>query len=505
MLSVTEIKRFIDEDISSEKKRLAAVGQRYAEGEHDILKCRLFYYNADGELVEDTTRTNIKIPHPFFMELSEQLAPYMLSFKENPIRVKEVAKDLQEHLDRYFDDAFWAEINELITGAYTKGFEYLYAYKKGNVKAKKSGENKLIFKCADSMGVIEVREQDTDDHCKYIIYWYIDRIEKGRKEIKRIQVWSEQDTTYYVQDGKTGKISKDEFVDINPRPHVVYTDDNGKRMGYPLGYIPFWRLDNNKKQFSGLKPIKPLIDDYDLHACSLSNNLADFDTPLHVVKGFEGHGEEGLRELQQNLKTKKIVGVDAEGGIDIQTVDIPYEARKAKLDIDEKAIYKFGMGLNTYGLKDTAATTNMAIKTAYAGLKMKGDRLETRLRALLQESIVPVVLEDINEEYGTDYRASDVFYDFKRETMTNETENIQNAEVEARTQQTRINTILNIAEKMPDEQVLRAICDEMDWDYDELESEIKKLKEEQDIASAQNTLENVVPDDEEQVTEPMGV
>ena len=229
MLSVTEIKRFIDEDISSEKKRLAAVGQRYAEGEHDILKCRLFYYNADGELVEDTTRTNIKIPHPFFMELSEQLAPYMLSFKENPIRAKEVVKDLQEHLDRYFDDAFWAEINELITGAYNKGFEYLYSYKKGNVKAKKSGENKLIFKCADSMGVIEVREQDTDDHCKYIIYWYIDRIEKGRKEIKRIQVWSEQDTTYYVQDGKTGKIEKDKFVEINPRPHVVYTDENGKR------------------------------------------------------------------------------------------------------------------------------------------------------------------------------------------------------------------------------------------------------------------------------------
>ncbi|MBE6596866.1 MAG: phage portal protein [Ruminococcaceae bacterium] len=505
MLSVTEIKRFIDEDISSEKKRLAAVGQRYAEGDHDILKCRLFYYNADGELVEDTTRTNIKIPHPFFMELSEQLAPYMLSFKENPIRAKKTAEGLQDHLDRYFDDAFWAEINELITGAYTKGFEYLYSYKKGNVKAKKSGENKLIFKCADSMGVIEVREQDTDDHCKYIIYWYIDRIEKGRKEIKRIQVWSEQDTTYYVQDGKTGKINLDKFVEINPRPHVVYTDDNGKKMGYPLGYIPFWRLDNNKKQFSGLKPIKGLIDDYDLHACSLSNNLADFDTPLHVVKGFDGHGEEGLKELQQNLKTKKIVGVDAEGGIDIKTVDIPYEARKAKLDIDEKAIYKFGMGLNTYGLKDTNATTNMAIKTAYAGLKIKADRIETRLRALLHESIVPVVLEDINEEYGTDYRASDVSYNFERETMTNETENIQNAKTEAEAKQIRITTILNIAEKMPDEQILRAICDEMDWDYDELEGEIKKLKEEQEIASVQKTLDNVVPNEEEpaaQVTDP---
>lgn len=35
---------------------------------------------------------------------------------------------------------------------------------------------------------------------------------------------------------------------------------------------------------------------------SLSNNLIDFDTPIHVVKGFQG---DNLEELQTNLKTKK--------------------------------------------------------------------------------------------------------------------------------------------------------------------------------------------------------
>lgn len=36
-----------------------------------------------------------------------------------------------------------------------------------------------------------------------------------------------------------------------------------------------------------------------------------------------------------------------------------YQARQAKLELDEKNIYRFGMGLNTVGLKDTSATTNM--------------------------------------------------------------------------------------------------------------------------------------------------
>lgn len=485
MLSVSEIKRFIDDDISSEKKRLAAVGQRYREGKHDILNYKLYYFNKDGEVVEDKMRANIKIPHPFFFELSEQIAPYMLSFKDNPIRAKEKVEGLQEHLDLYFDDAFWAEIGDVITGVHDKGFEYLYGFK--------GAENRMTFQCADSMGVVEVREQDTDDGCKYFIYWYIDRIEKGKKEIRRIQVWSETDTTYFVQSGASGKIELDKSVAVNPRPHVVFTDEKtGKKMGYPLGYIPFWRMDNNKKQTSWLAPIKRLIDDYDLHACSLSNNLKDFDTPLYAVKGFEG---DNLDELQLNVKTKKIIGVGEDGGIDVQTVDIPYEARKAKLEIDEKAIYKFGMGLNTQGLKDIAATTNIAIKTAYASLKMKADRMEKRLRKLLND-VIKVVLAEINDENGTDYQITDIEYDFQRETMVNETENIQNAKTEAETRQLEVNTILNIAANIGDEKALEAICDVMEWDYDEIQSQVDKLNAEQDNANAQTVLKGVVTDEQ---------
>ena len=480
-LSIAEIKRFISDDITSEKKRLAAVGQRYYEAEHDILKCRLFYYNADGNLVEDTTRSNIKICHPFFTELTDQLASYMMSFKENPIQAKENVEGLQDYLDEYFNEEFWAEISELITGAYSKGFEYLYAYK--------NAANKLSFQCADSMGVVEIREKDTDDGCKYIIYWYVDRIDKGRKVVRRIQVWSEKDTTYYVQAGTNGKIVLDDSVGVNPRPHVVYTDEKTrKKMGYGLGFIPFWRLDNCKKQFSGLKPVKSLIDDYDRMQCGLSNNLADFDTPLHVVAGFQG---DNLDELQQNLKTKKIVGVDSEGSVHTETVEIPYQARKVKADEDEKNIYRAGFGLNMLGLKDTAATTNMAIKAAYSLLDMKADKMQKRLSALLN-SVVKCVLEEINKEYKKDFQRSDVKFVFTRETMTNETENIQNEKIKAETQQIQVNTILNVAANVGDDQTLKAICEVMDWDYKELQGEVEKLKEEQNTADARAMLEGVV-------------
>ena len=488
MLTVAEIKSFIDADATSEKKQFAKVGQRYYESDHDILRHRLFYFNADGKLVEDKTRSNIKIPHPFFTELVDQLPAYMLSFTENPIRAKEKVEGLQDYLDEYFDEDFWQEISDLIAGAYSKGFEYIYAYK--------NAEDRLAFECANSMGVVEVRAKDTDDHCEYVIYWYTDRIDKGKKEIKRIQVWNEKETHYFVQ-VNNGKIVPDETEEHNPRPHIVFTDDEtGEKMGLPLGYIPFWRLDNNKKQISGLKPIKAQIDDYDMQMCGLSNNLADFDTPLHFVSGFQG---DNLDELQVNLKTKKIVAVpDAEGSIDIKTVDIPYQARKEKAELDEKNIYRFGMGFNSSQVGD-GNITNVVIMSRYTLIDLKATNLQRRLNKVLK-SIIKVVLDEINEKHGTDYQCKDIKFDFPRSIPSNETENIENEKAKAETKQIEVNTILNIAANVGDEQTLKALCEVMDWDFEGLKSQIENLKEEQNTAAAKAALDAVVTDPIDPVT-----
>lgn len=475
MLDASEIKRLIDNDIASEKKRFAAVGQRYYEGDHDIKQYRMFYYNADGELVEDRTRSNERISHPFFTELVDQLVSYILSSPENPI--KSDAEGLEDHLNLYFDEDFWSEISDLLTGAYTKGFEYLYAYK--------NSAGTLTFECADSMGVVEVREKDTDDGCKYIIYWYIDRIEKGKKTIKRIQVHTERETYFFVQSG-SGKIEPDKDAELNPKPNVLYTDPKtGVKYADKLGFIPFFRLDYNKKQINGLKPIKAVIDDYDLMECGLSNNLQDFDTPIHVVKGFEG---DNLDELQQNIKTKKLIGVDDAGGLDIMTVNVPYEARKTKADEDEKNIYRFGMGLNTQGLKDTSATTNIAIKMAYTLLDLKADKFEKRIKKFLKE-IIKVVLDEINSANKTDYQLKDVKIEFPHQMIVNEQENIQNEKTKAEIQQIQVNTILNVAAQIGDEEALKAICDVLDFDYDEISANIEA---DDGLNNAQQVFESVV-------------
>lgn len=230
---------------------------------------------------------------------------------------------------------------------------------------------------------------------------------------------------------------------------------------------------------SGLKVVKPIIDDYDLHACSLSNNLVDFDTPLHVVSGFQG---DNFDELQTNLKTKKIIGVDENGGVEVKTVDVPYQARKEKMEIDEKNIFVFGMGFNPSQVGD-GNITNIVIKSRYTLLDLKAGKMEKRLKKLLKE-IIQVVLDEINSVNNTQYEMKHIKFEFTREVMTNETENIANEKVKAETRQLEVNTIMNVAANVGDEQTLKAICEVMDWDFDELQGELDKIQEEKNLADA---------------------
>lgn len=486
MLQLEEIKRIIQDDSTSDKKRLAKKGQAYYQGEHDILQYRLFYYNADGNLVEDKTRSNTKIPHPFFTELVDQATQYMLSGKDG--FVKSDNPGLQKELDKYFNDSedFQAELAELLTGCMSKGFEYMYAYKNAN--------DKISFMCADSIGVIEVEARFASDEKDHVIYWYIDRIDKEKKKIKRIMDWDSQQTFYYVQ-ADDGKIKPDNcFNGSNSKPHILYKEGYDENTYYDgFGFIPFFRLDNNKKQISDLKTIKPLIDDYDLMASSLSNNLVDFDTPIHVVKGFEG---DSLDELQQNLKTKKIIGMestDAGAGVEIKTVDVPFEARKVKLELDEKNIYRFGFGLNTQGLKDTSATTNIAIKAAYSLLDLKKSKLEIRLKQFLRKLLKPV-LDEINAENKTDYESSDVYFEFNPEIMSNAQENAQIELTDAQKKQVIVNILLSVAQLFDDETIMINLCDVLEIDYEEIKDKLPK-SEEENTMEAQNVLNGVVTDE----------
>ena len=473
MLSISEIQAFINEDKSSKKKQLAQEANRYYEGENDILQYKVLYYNGDGDLVEDKQHTNVKIPHNFFAELVDQKTQYILS-GDDPI-IKTDYPELQKELDKYFDDDFKTNLSDVITYGSIAGNSYMYRYADENGKSK--------FEFADGTGIIDIESKYTSDGKKYFIYYYVDRVVKD-KRIEKILLCDDNYTYFFEKIDE--QITEDKSQKINPRPHIVYEPDkNGNIEDDTFGERPFFKYKNNRKENSELKPIKALIDDYDMQNCSLSNNLNSPEV-LYFVKGLDG--EESLDKFITNVRTKKTMIAPETADIQVKEISIPYEARKIKMELDEQNIYRFGMGLNTSQTGD-GNITNVVIKSRYSLLELKCNKAEMQLKQFLKK-IVKVVIDEINKDHNWDYNLQDVYFDFKREILVNELDNAQIAQTKAQTRQVEINTILNIASLIDNKTALELICEAQEIEGDKAQETIAQAKDEPE-KELDETMQNV--------------
>ena len=451
------LSRFIDDAVKTDRqspiKEKMSEGLKYYDYKHDILKFRLFYYNEDGKLVEETNRSNIKIPHAFFTEQVDQKVQYLLS---NPVEFETADTELKTYLEEYIDDDFQLMLQEMVEGASKKAYEFAYVYR--------ATSGKLLFKVADSRKVVVIYD-DMNEVIAIIRYYDTDITKDNRKvTVTKAELWDTEKTWFFVSSSDyNNRFILDESQEINPRFHQVVEDSDGNLLGKGFGYIPFLKLSNNKNEKTDLEPIKALIDDYDLMACALSNNLVDFDHPIYAVKGY---GKDNLDELVTNLRTKRTVGVSQDGGIDVKTVDIPVTARKTKLETDKEAIYKFGMAFDSSQVGD-GNITNIVIKSRYSLLDLKCNKTEIRLRAFIKQ-LLDIIIQDINERYHKSFKRQQVEVVITRSTLINQTDNAETEKVEAETKGQLIQNLLDVAPYLDDESLLKKICVVQDLDYDEV-------------------------------------
>ena len=453
---VAEVKRLVSNDRASALKKDMRTGIDYYEGKHDIANYRLFYFNNEGELVEEKNRSNTRIAHQYFTELIDQKVQYLLS---NPIEVTTEQAGLQDYLDEYINEDFQLMLQELVEGASQKAYEYVFW--------KKDADDRLYFKAADALKIIPI--YDEFYNIDQVIYYYDDEItvENKIKTVTKIQLWTKEEVFYFIQDD--GQVVKlDASAELNPKPHLLAQKGKDK-FGKGYGRVPFICLQNNRSKSNDLQPIKDLIDDYDMMACALSNNLIDFDHPIYAVRGYEG---DDLSALVANLKTKKTVGVGENGGIDVITTNIPVEARKAKLEIDKEAIYKFGMGFDSSQTGD-GNITNVVIKSRYSLLDLKCNKIEVRLRAAIKE-MLQLIVENINELHGKAYDAAEIEITMTRDVIANKMDNAAIAKTEAETNQVLINNVMTAAPRLDDRTVLELLAGILEVDPDEVEKALEK-------------------------------
>lgn len=449
---------FIEMCKSDKSKRFAEVAERYYEGRHDIKDSHIFYEDYHGEVREDELSSNIKIAHPFFMEITDQKVQYLLS--KGVQIVSENAK-LQERLDEFIDEDFQLFMDKIVTGATIKGAEYAYA---------RTGYDDRIEFDISELGQTETLLNDQLEEVAVIRFYRQDAFVEGKKTtIKYAEIYTAEEVTYFVMREDDEYYKLNENVENNPRPYVLAVDDDGQIISRSYGRIPFYRLVNNSQEKSDLYPIKDLIDDYDLMSSFLSSNLQDYDRPIVVVKGYQG---DNLMELKQRLKAGVIrAGSPTTGGdVDIRTYNVPYEGRKEKMKMDKEAIYKFGMAFDSSQLGD-GNITNIVIKSRYSLLDLKCNKMEPRVRSLIKWCL-EFVLADIQRLYGETYSLNDIEVVLERNMIFNENDKADKDLKEAQTLQIVVGSLIAIAPYIDEMTVIDKICEYFELDPDEVKAKI---------------------------------
>lgn len=345
-------------------------GDAYYSGENtEISKREMLRYDAAGKALPDETRPNHKLKHGFMNILVDDKIDYLLT-KPYTMTCEDDAylKSVQELLGENFQN----RLVRVGTDASCKGISWIHPY------ISPEGEFKMRLVPGEQGIPIWVDDEHTELEA-YIWLYQVEVFEgKERKQVTKAEYWTKDRVAFYVHDGALGSgngfildseryfdtdLQEDEFVE---QFKVGETPDG-------WGKVPFIAFKNNDKEFSDLKRIKSLIDEYDFGRSDVGNVLEDMKS---TIFGLKGYGGESLGEFMHDLSVYRAIKLDDDGGIDTYNPQMDINAASEHYRTLKQDIYNFGGGVNKDSDKLGNSPSGIALKFIYSGLDLKCNKME---------------------------------------------------------------------------------------------------------------------------------
>ena len=187
--------------------------------------------------------------------------------------------------------------------------------------------------------------------------------------------------------------------------------------------------------------IQAKIDAYDNILSDFADNLARANDVYWVLNNFSGTTEDIAEMLEEISRIKAVANLSDGSGsgatAEPHTIEVPYAARQAALNLLERALYNDYMALDMASLTG-GSLTNVAIRAAMANLNLKADRYEWQVRHFMQELLTLLRLgtEEIH---------------FKRQAIANESELV--ADIQNMRQDIDQRTALRLNPYIADEEI----------------------------------------------------
>ncbi len=399
------LKYYVNRFRYSTKRRNMITGQRYFEGEQDILKKTRQAIGTDGKLVEISNLPNNRIVDNQYKKMVIQKVNYLLG---KPFLIQTKNEKYLETLNKIFNKRFYKVFNGIGTDSINCGIGWLHIY---------CDENSVLgFEKFSPYEIHPVWKDDSQTVVDYALRLY------ERTEFKNNQ----ETTVEYVDVYTVAGIDCYQYINgglkfIEHRLHLQ------SELVSQWGKVPLIPFKYNSKEIPLINMAKSLQDGINTILSNFQDNMQE--DARNTIMVLINYGGENLGEFRQNLATFGAVKVDTVDGVtgDMKTVQVEVNAENYKsiLSLLKKAIIENCMG---YDAKDDRLAGNanqLNIQSMYSDIDLDANSMEIEYQASLEELLwfVNIYLSNMNLGEFTDENVEIIF---NRDMLMNESEIIEN-------------------------------------------------------------------------------
>ncbi len=371
-------------------------GERYYEGNHDILRRVRTAIGEGGKTVELDNLPNNRIVNNIYRVLVDQKVNYLLG---KPITVNCGDEECERRLRSCFNRDFFRILRRIGEDALNCGLGWLYVYYGSN--------GKPLFKRFRPWEVVPFwsDSEHTEVDCALRVYEVLTYVGKSERVQHRAELYTPEGVRRYSLEGSRLR----EEGGLQP-----YYSRGGRAFGFDR--VPLIPFKYNSKELPLIKSVKTLQDGLNKLISDFQNCMEeDVRNTILVIKNYDG---EDLGQFRKNLSAYgavKVKTVDgSQGGVETLNIEVNADNYKTIIDIFKKAIVENGRGYDAKDDRLSGSPNQMNIMSMYNDIDIDANAMETEFAAALEQTAELMGCENAD-------------FVFNRSLIMNESELIDNA------------------------------------------------------------------------------
>ena len=395
----------IREWLTSPKRQEQLDGERYYNGDHDILHRQRTIIGEDGKLQTVDNLPNNRLIDNQYALMVDQKTNYLVG---QPFSVNCKDKKAVDAVNAALGKAFRRTLKYTTEDAFKGGLAWMYP--------RMDGEH-LAFDHFPAWEILPFWADADHTRLDCAVRYYEMECWDGdeKKTLKKAEIFKADGL--YRYDLTAGQLTPD----VELGEFETYVTKDGNQLNWER--IPLIPFKYNKNEIPLLRRVRSLQDAINALISDYVNNMQeDARNTILVLKNYDG---QNLGEFRKNLATYGAVKVREDGGVETLTVEVDSSNYKAILELLKKAIIENARG---YDAKDDRMGSNpnqMNIQSMYSDIDLDANGMETEFQAAMDE-VLWFVSAWLGSHGGGTLPLEDINVIFNRDILINESEAIDN-------------------------------------------------------------------------------